>query len=142
MWQRRMYESVVDIASVISRNAHQSPMYLVGIDGLGGSGKTVLTQKVCQLLEASELSVMTVHNDDFYLPSTSRSQLAAHLKPIGSDFDWMRLRDQVLMPLRVKQVAHYARYDWLLDRLAEYHEIQPHGVVLVEGVLFDPCRTS
>jgi uridine kinase len=46
----------------------------------------------------------------------------------------MRLRDQVLEPLRLNQIANYVRYDWLLDRLAEHYEIKPHGIVLIEGV--------
>jgi uridine kinase len=94
----------------------------------------MFADKLRQQLEAEHLTVATVHNDDFYLPSVSRSQLPAHLKPIGGDFDWMRLRDQVLIPLRSSQIANYARYDWLSDRLAEHHEIQPRGIVLIEGV--------
>jgi uridine kinase len=57
-----------------------------------------------------------------------------HLKPIGGDFDWIRLRDQVLLPLRSGKTAHYTRYDWASDRLAENHEVQPQGIILVEGV--------
>jgi uridine kinase len=129
-----MHNSVLDIASKISQNASQSNVYLVGIDGLGGSGKSILTEKIRQQLEVARFTLAIVHNDDFFLPSTSRSQLPVFIKPIGSDFDWMRLREQVLLPLRSGKIAKYARYDWPSDHLGEYHEIQPQGVVLIEGV--------
>lgn len=133
-WHHSMNDPAPDIASQISRTASHLPVYLVGIDGLGGSGKSMLADRIRQQLEAEHLTVVTVHNDDFYLPSASRSRLPADLKSIGGDFDWMRPRDEVLAPLRSGQTARYARYDWPSDRLAEHHEIQPQGVVLIEGV--------
>jgi uridine kinase len=129
-----MNDPAYDIASQIGRKASQDHVYLVGLDGLGGAGKTVLAENIRQQLETDRFPVVTVHNDDFYLPSVNRNRLPADVKPIGGDFDWMRLRDQVLMPLRSGQIAKYARYDWPSDRLAEQHEIQPCGIVLIEGV--------
>jgi uridine kinase len=123
-----------DIASEIIRNSSHSQVYLVGIDGLGGSGKSTLTERIHHQLEAAQLTVTIVHNDDFYLPATTRSKLSPQLKPVGADFDWVRLRDQVLVPLRSNQIADYVRYDWPSDRLAEHHKIRPHGIVLIEGV--------
>ena len=133
-WQHHMNNPASDIASQISQNALHSRVYLVGIDGLGGAGKSVLADKIRQQLEVGQIPVDTVHNDDFYLSSSSRSRLPWNLKPIGGDFDWMRLHDQVLAPLRAGLIAKYARYDWPSDRLAEQHEIQSHGVILIEGV--------
>jgi uridine kinase len=129
-----MNNPAYDIASQITRKASQDGVYLVGIDGLGGAGKSILADTIRQQLEKDRFRVATVHTDDFYLPSASRSQLPANLKPIGGDFDWMRLRDQVLAPLRSGQIARYVRYDWPSDRLAEQHEIQPRGIILIEGV--------
>jgi uridine kinase len=129
-----MDNSEFDIASEIIRNSSHSQVYLVGIDGLGGSGKSTLTERIQYQLEAKHSIVTIVHIDDFYLPSTSQSKLSPQLKPIGADFDWIRLRDQVLVPLRSNQIANYVRYDWPSDRLAECHEIQPLGIVLIEGV--------
>jgi len=132
--QQYMNNPEFDIASEIIRNSSHSQVYLVGIDGLGGSGKSILTERIRHQLETTQLTVTIVHNDDFYLPSAIRSKLSPQLKPVGADFDWMRLRDQVLEPLRLNQIANYVRYDWLLDRLAEHYEIKPHGIVLIEGV--------
>src|SRR5208282_5131237 len=49
-------------------------------------------------------------------------------------FDWRRLRDAALIPLRGGQHARYQRYDWSTDRLAEWIEVEPREIVLVEGV--------
>ncbi len=129
-----MHNSVFDIVSQISQDASQNSVYLVGIDGPGGSGKSMLTEKIRQQLEVARFTVAIVHNDDFFLPSGSRSHLPVLIKPIGSDFDWMRLREQLLLPLRSGKIAKYARYDWPSDQLAECHDVQPQGVVLIEGV--------
>ncbi len=129
-----MDNPVDHIVSLIRRNASAARVYLVGIDGLGGSGKSYLAKEIRQELEAERFAVDIVHHDDFYLPSDSRISGSADIKPIGCDFDWMRLRDQVLIPLKSGRIAQYARYDWPSDKIAEEHLIQPRGIVLVEGV--------
>ncbi len=110
------------------------PTVLVGIDGQGGAGKTVLAEVLAEAFQTSGLTVSVVHFDDFFLPSAERPQGTPETKPVGGDFDWRRLRDEVLLPLRENHPARYARYDWLLDALAETHEIAPDGIVIVEGV--------
>ena len=52
---------------------------------------------------------------------------------IGGNFDWRRVRDQVLAPLRDDHPARYQRYDWAIDQLAEWHLVQPGGLLIVEG---------
>ncbi|MEV0004699.1 hypothetical protein AB0H28_20795 [Micromonospora sp. NPDC050980] len=49
-------------------------------------------------------------------------------------FDWQRLRDQVLVPLRADRTARYQRYDWDTGRLADWTEVDPGAPVVVEGV--------
>ena len=133
-WQHKMKDRTFDIAKEISRSVNNAQVFLVGIDGPGGAGKSFLAEKICHRLEALRFSVAIVHFDDFFLPSANRCQLPVNLRPIGSDFDWIRLRDQVLMPLRACQLANYTRYDWPSDRLAENHEIPPKGIAIIEGV--------
>lgn len=54
---------------------------------------------------------------------------------IGADFDWQHLRDQVLLPLKQGRTAHYQRYDWGADALAEWHMVdRAERVVIVEGI--------
>ncbi len=49
--------------------------------------------------------------------------------------DRQRLLNQVILPLRSKEPAHYQRYDWKTKQLAEWIDIQSEGIVIIEGVL-------
>jgi uridine kinase len=77
---------------------------------------------------------MVVQFDDFYRPSAERANRPAQGDTeIGGDFDWRRLRQQVLEPLIAGAPGRYQRYDWDRDELAEWHDVPSAGVVIVEG---------
>jgi uridine kinase len=97
---------------------------LVGIDGCGGAGKSTLARALAVLVPAATV----VEFDDFYRPSTERQ--ARRDAEVGGE---RRVRDQILLPLAGDRPARYQRYDWGEDRLAKWHELQPGGVVIVEG---------
>jgi uridine kinase len=85
-------------------------------------------------LERASTDIAVVEFDDFYLPSQDRDARAAIAdREIGGDFDWRRLRDQVLMPLSQDAPASYQRYDWPTDELAEWHTVSVGGTVVLEG---------
>jgi uridine kinase len=107
---------------------------IVAIDGAGGSGKSRLADALRTRLTASHVPTSIVEVDDFFLPSARRPRGSAWEKPIGGDFDWQRLRQEVLEPLRRGEAARYGRYDWAADEMAGVSEVSPHGVVIVEGV--------
>jgi uridine kinase len=104
---------------------------LIGVDGAGGSGKSTFAQSL-RFYDPDQVTV--VEMDDFFRPSAHRPPGVGADKPIGEDFDWRRVADQVLDPLNRDHVAHYQRYDWDRDALAEWIDIAPGGVVVVEGV--------
>jgi uridine kinase len=89
---------------------------LVAIDGFGGAGKSTFAAQL-----AEHLGVEVVHTDDF----------ASWEVPLEW---WPRLLEEVLSPLVVGDPARFQRYDWDARALAEWHEIEPSGIVLVEGV--------
>src|SRR5215470_2879255 len=103
---------------------------LVAIDGAGGSGKSRLADDIRMRLTASHVPTSIVEVDDFFLPSGRRPRGPASEKPIGGDFDWQRLGEEVLEPLRRGQAARYIRYDWAADEMAGMNEVSPHGVVI------------
>jgi pantothenate kinase len=69
------------------------------------------------------------------MPDAERERLSP---PEGYErnFDWQRLRDEVLAPLASGQDAAYQRYDWATGCLApaELHTVSSSGIVVVEGV--------
>jgi uridine kinase len=121
-----------DCAGIVNRCLSATSLFIVGIDGCGGAGKSRLATEVRAALASRGRDISVVQMDDFYFPSASRNGILA-LDAIGSAFDWRRLRDQVLVPLRGGQPARYQRYDWPSDEHAEWHDV-PHGIVIVEGV--------
>lgn len=104
---------------------------LIGIDGPGGAGKSVFARALSAALPGN---TTIVEMDDFFHPSAERLPGDPRDKPIGADFDWRRLRTQVLWPLAQEKTARYQRYDWKADRLAEWHAVATGGIVIVEGV--------
>jgi uridine kinase len=103
---------------------------LVGIDGGGGAGKSTLAREIRHALE----DVAVVEFDDFYRPSTERNlRDASGDQEVGGNFDWRRLRSQVLLPLAYDESARYQRYDWVADELADWVVIPAGGTVIVEG---------
>lgn len=77
---------------------------VIAVDGPGGSGKTTLAATAHALLDGASL----VHGDDFYRPMLEheREQLDPQ-QGYERYFDWQRLRDQVLAPLRAGEAARY-----------------------------------
>ena len=102
---------------------------VVGIDGGGGAGKSTLARGID---EAFAGCVATVRCDDFYRPLTG--QQLAPKEAYEEFFDWRRLRDEAIAPLSRGVQARYQRYDWATDRLAEWIEIEPREIVVIEGV--------
>jgi uridine kinase len=103
---------------------------VVGIDGAGAAGKTSLA---ITLAAASTTPAVVVRFDDFYLPKARRAPLV-HGHPPEPNFDWQRLRCEVLLPLSEGRPARYQRYDWDDDVLAEWNDVPAEGLVVIEGV--------
>lgn len=90
---------------------------IVAIDGYGGSGKSELANRLVRGLRKAAV----VRTDDFAQPTV-----------LG--WEWDRMRAQVLQPLVSDRPARYQRYDWDIDKLAEWHDIPVGGTLIVEGV--------
>lgn len=105
---------------------------VVGIDGPGGAGKSVLARELALLRD----DVAIIQGDDFYRPlaESTRASLTP-LEAVDLLFDWERLRDEALAPLVRGEAAVYRRYDWDADRLGDdVATVEATGVVVVEGV--------
>jgi uridine kinase len=115
---------------LLGRIERRHATLLVGIDGRGAAGKSTLARR----LERASDEIAVVEFDDFYLPLREReARVADPDREVGGNFDWRRLRDQVLAPLSKDAPASYQRYDWPTDELAEWHTLPVGGTVVVEG---------
>ncbi|RDU36071.1 uridine kinase [Neobacillus piezotolerans] len=123
-------ENFEQLAAAIDTLPRKQSTLLIGVDGCGGSGKSTLAKK----LKEARKDATVVHMDDFYFPSSQLIQGRPEEKPVGADFDWRRVLNQVLLPLSQNKEGSYQRYDWNSDRLAEWHTVPVGGVVIIEGI--------
>lgn len=90
---------------------------LVCVDGPAGSGKTTLATQLATALDSA-----VVHLDDLYEGWSA-----------GPDGGARRLGEWVLEPLAAGGAGRYRRYDWYAGAYAEWHDVEPWPVVVVEG---------
>lgn len=127
---RGTFKSFEQLLNTLESLQKKKSTLIVGVDGCGGAGKSTFAEEVAKL----SAKITMIHMDDFYLPSYSRINGTPEEKPIGVDFDWQRLRQQVLVPLANNQEGNYQRYDWCSDSLNEWHRVCIGGIVIIEGV--------
>jgi uridine kinase len=124
------YKTVLpDIVSRVHQLSASKQPVLIGVDGCGGSGKSTLAAELSRSLGLATV----IHIDDFYKPSRERSRLTSS-QPVGWQFDWQRLEKDVLKPLHTGCEANYQRYDWNIDSLADWRNIQVLAPIIIEGV--------
>jgi len=90
---------------------------LIGIDGVGGAGKTTLSE----YLKENLLNVTIVQLDDFYSPKLGRA-------------DRERVLKAIFLPLEKDSAAKYKVFDWKSNTLKDADSINPGGIVVIEGV--------
>ena len=124
-------DSLAVVAGAI-RGLAARDVVAVALDGFSGSGKSTLTHRL-----ATQLGGAVLEGDDFYRVMDDRRRW--DLGPSeGADlyFDWERLRDAALTPLRSGAAAIYSPYDWAAGGglSARSVTVGPASVVFVDGV--------
>ena len=97
---------------------------IVAIDGCCGSGKTHLSEILCQRFNAS-----CIHCDDFFLPQEMRT--TERLNEIGGNIHYERLA-RVLECVRQGKPFAYQAYDCSTGAFVDRY-FEPTDVVIVEG---------
>ncbi len=112
-------------------------MFLVGIAGGSGSGKTTFSRKVLSKVSHENASqVALLHQDSYYLPSPP-FDLRVHGEPNFDHpdaFDWVLLRDHLARLKRGEQIL-VPVYDFQLScRTSRTERIGPCKTILFEGI--------
>ena len=103
---------------------------LVAIDGHSAAGKSTWAT----VIQVANSNVTIVHVDDFYRPMDESERYALDAAAgYVYYYDWKRLEEQVLLPLRAAQSVCYQQYDWQRNLLDGWVTIKPEGIVVVEG---------
>lgn len=128
---RVMGDSLAQLEGAVRRLA-RGRVVIVALDGASGSGKSTLADALSRRVGGSVLA-----GDDFYrvMDEDLRWTLTAE-EGAACYFDWQRLRDQGLLPLRSGRDATYSPYDWVAGGgFAEHTVTVPlASVIIVDGV--------
>jgi uridine kinase len=132
VWDREVVLLVETAAAVLARlpGAPESSPVLLGIDGLGGAGKTSLAAAITD----ARPDVQVVHGDDFYGPEERDWRSWTPRQGYERYFDHQRLAAELLQPLRQGQQGRFRRHDWEQNALADWVDVAPRGLIVVEGV--------
>ena len=120
---------VQNLADLVKERMLDGENFVIVVDGPGASGKSTVARSLAKLLAAQ-----VIEGDDFYWPEFDPDGL-------GGDFDWKRLRDQVLLPLSESQPVRYQQFDWdsfggtgVKAVSSNFVSVETPGCVIVEGV--------
>lgn len=110
-------------------------MLVIGIAGDTGSGKTTVVNKIINSFPAGEVAVMpqdSYYKDLSYLPLSERNKINFD-EPDA--IEWQLLVEH-LKRLRNGEAIEMPTYSYLTcTRQEETVKVQPHDVVIVEGIL-------
>lgn len=117
---------------------HDQEIIMIGIDGLGGSGKSTISEKICAELEKHHLQPVLLHIDDFIHVRNIRYHSAY---PDWQCYYYLQWRYDYFIDVisRLKQKTgssiEIELYDKENDRyITQKFSIQPGTAVITEGV--------
>lgn len=109
------------VFTTLQRRATLGTSRFLCVDGRAGSGKTTLATAIATVA-AGHCSTRLVRMDDIYEGWT------------GLDEVRPRVEEDLVAPLRENRPGRYQRYDWPSRSLAEWHQVAPADLLVLEGV--------
>ena len=114
------------IDSFISNHLERTEPVIVAIDGMAGSGKSVLGQMLSEIYSCN-----LFHMDDFFLQPHQRT--AERFAEPGGNVDYERFKIEVLDHLADKDGLWYQKYDCSTQSLKEKEFVPYSKLVVIEG---------
>ena len=99
---------------------------MVAIDGKCTSGKTTLASKLAEIYDCN-----VFHMDDFFLRPQQRTP--ERFAEVGSNVDYERFREEVLLPLKSGKAFSYRPFDCKSFTLAAPVTVVPKKLTVIEG---------
>ncbi|MBR0274331.1 MAG: uridine kinase [Bacteroidaceae bacterium] len=110
-------------------------MYIIGIAGGTGSGKTTVVRKIVESLPGSQVAVIpqdSYYNDNTGIPMEERRKINFDHP---NAFDWKLLIHQI-NELRAGRAIEQPTYSYIeSNRMPETVHIEPCEVIIIEGIM-------
>ena len=110
-------------------------MYIIGIAGGTGSGKTTVVRKIVESLPGEKIAVIpqdSYYNDNTEMPMEERRKINFDHP---NAFDWKLLIHQI-NELRQGRAIEQPTYSYLeCNRMPETIHIEPCEVIIIEGIM-------
>lgn len=120
----------------LNRSNKNQPL-VVGIDGLGGAGKTNFSKKIEQELRKFNCNVSTFHLDDHIVEKNKRYQTGHEewYEYYYLQWDINEIVTSLLEPLNNGDHTHLPFYDKSTDSITMIRiDILPNSIVFIEGI--------
>ena len=121
---------IEQIIQAIDRLPNQFLHKLIGIDGLGASGKSTIAEEIKKLHPETSI----IHTDEFYFPFVERGKFPPSSDGVSRDFDWDRFENQVIKPVQKNLLVKYERFDWRADTWNDWIEVPAVNWIIIVGV--------
>ena len=110
-------------------------MFIIGIAGGTGSGKTTVVRKLIERLPKGEVTVIPLdsyYNDSSHIPVEERQKINFDHPDA---FEW-KLLIQHLQLLKEGHAVEQPQYDYITSsRLKETVHVEPSEIIIVEGIM-------
>lgn len=122
------------IGAAAAWQAAHPGVLVLAIDGHGAAGKSTIAAAV-----AGATGAALVHTDDFFHPAPAVTGGTARRSPgvhaLACYYDWRRIKERALGPLRAGRSATFRRFDWERGSgLDGAVSVDPGPLMLLEGV--------
>ncbi len=138
IFDRRLpiFEKILD---AIHRKKQKDKAFVIGINGIDGSGKTTFSEALEKYLKSKDLPTQLIHLDDFHNPQAIRYAGANQSDNYyNRSFNINQVIDKLLAPIQKKQPVSLKlkTLNWQTDKYdnVRQYNIKPNTIVLFEGV--------
>lgn len=127
-----------EICNSIMQLSSKTGIVIIGIDGLGGAGKSTISEKICNEIQNSNIHTILLHIDDFINVREVRYNSAYPEWQCYYDLQWRyeyfsEIIDQIKS--RTNDHIEIKLYDKDNDcYVAQNYDIREKTVVIVEGI--------